>query len=886
MAYTPKSSNPGIFDVYKTGSKSVSSNKSYVRACSVSYAYDSGYYNYIGNNTIAYPLCQLADAPESAAVKTNDVYSYVFLKGFLVTDNNKKLLRRKCTIDNVHIAGYDGPGQSGPQVGSMSVTLNGCMLVPTYDTIPIADRIQYQQPDAEWMQIDAVYLSNFDCKIVQSIDYSRATKCYFLSHDGDIPSDFSAEQSNAVSVYNDITVKVLAMRLEKAVNQMTQQYSSDYEITDAIIQLDNNEIIVLKGNNKVRDDYFLNAVTNWGTDQPILENLEFWYDTDFYNVPTSITELAYDEQYLGISKLNTMLIMSSYGAAATSCITPFAKTITSSIDDFASYDIVNLLPSTMQQHSTTFTDVEPFEYFNAEDFDPDADWESFIAGIVVDYDYYYNGKIIINPTYSLYQHNSRNGLQRRVFQEDVKTIGLTDLTQDQIEKMEDLTEIPYASMTSEGLFITPMEYYEGFNANRVEGSLLTLENKVKENDRDIPVYFWVETLKNWCTYEYEKLTDWNGFARLKVWNGRNGWHYLDEILQQQRSCQMTITQMQDARTDYLAGRDPDKNLGRLNRYRNILVANSSLYRFPYEKLNTTVLQRVYTPTNEANWIVEDNTFFLVRVISKAVDYLADYAMMLVDWSPIGLIYNSYKDGIGSAFGAGWNRWTSTLGDIFGGIKALVSPVINWLFSDSEVTNTPEKRLKKIDTRRLLVTAAEYLFLPYDTGYSSNDVTTFQTIRFRNEWGADGIVSRTSLKAGHNIGNPIGSPLVVRSTTGELTLAVSMTYQGPWRQYYGDEDYKKQVGISQNDVDMTNKMLEKMFGDGKDKTASDYLNIRGGLLSSIALADGASLQTVMANDVVEQTNAGDSASCEITITANRSKTSSDVETPTINTLTKW
>ena len=886
MDYTPKSSNPGIFDVYKTGSKSVSSNKSYVRACSVSYAYDSGYNNYIGDNTIAYPLCQLADAPESAAVKTNDVYSYVFLKGFLVTDNNKKLLRRKCTIDNVHIAGYNGPSQSGPQVGSMSVTLNGCMLVPTYDTIPIADRIQYQQPGAEFMQIDAVYLSNFDCKIVRSISYSRATECYFLSHDGDIPSDFSAEQSNAVSVYNDITVKVLAMRLEKAVNQMTQQYSSDYEITDAIIQLDNNEIIVLKGNNKVRDDYFLNAVTNWGTDQPILENLEFWHNNDFYNVYTSITDLAYDEQYLGISKLNTMLIMSSYGAAATSYIIPFAKTITSSIDAFASYDIVNLLPSTMQQHSTTFTDVVPFEYFTAEDFDPDADWESFIEGILVDYDYYYNGKIIINPTYSLYQHNSRNGLQRRVFQEDVKTTGLTDLTQDQIEKMEDLTEIPYASMTSEGLFVTPMEYYEGFNANRVEGSLLTLENKVKENDSDIPVYFWVETLKNWCTYEYEKLTDWNGFARLKVWNGRNGWHYLDEILQQQRSCQMTITQMQDARTDYLADRDAAKNLDRLNRYRNILVANSSLYRFPYEKLNTTVLQRVYTPTNEANWIVEDDTFFLVRVVSKVVDFLEDYAMMIVDWSPIGIIYNSYKDGIGSAFGAGWNRWTSALGDIFGGIEALVSPVINWLFSDSEATNTPEKRLRKIDTRKLLVAAVEYLFLPYDTGYSSNDVATFQTIRFRNEWGTDGIVSRTSLKAGHNIGNPIGSPLVVRSTTGELTLAVSMTYQGPWRQFYGTEDYAKQVGISQNDVDMTNKMLAKMFGDGTDKTANDYLNIRGGLLSSIALAGGASLKTVMANDVVEQTNAGDSASCEITIIANRSKTSSDVETPTINTLTKW
>lgn len=884
MAYIPKSSNPGTFDVYKTGSKSGTSDKSYVRACSVSYAYTNGY---IGNDTIAYPFVQLADAPPSADHKTNDVYSYVFLKGFLVTDNNVKLLRRKCTINNVHIAGYDGSSQSGPQVGSMSVTLNGCMLVPSSDTIPITDRIQYQLPDAPYITVSTVYLSNFDCKLVQSIYYSAATKCYFLGGGYDVPpSDFSGEQSNAVSYYNDITVKVLAMRLEKTVNQ-TVGYSSDYAITDAIIQLDNNEIIVLKGNDKVRDDYFLNAVTNWGTGQPRLANLEFIYGNDSYNVHTNVTELAYDEQYLGISELNTLLIMSSGGAAVSDYIVATAENFTYKDENRPDGSaLVDLLPSTMQQHDTIFTEVAPFDYYASETFDPDADWESFITGILVDYDYYYMGKIIRNHAYSLYQNGSRKGFQRIVFQADGKNTGPTALTDEQIEKMEELTEIPYASMTSEGLFVTPMEYYEGLIANRVEGSLLTLENTVKDNDSSIPVYFWVETLKNWCTYEYEKLTDWNGFARLKVWNGKNSWLYLDEILQQQRSCQMTITQMQNARSDYLAGRDPDTNLDRLNRYRNILVANSALYRFPYERLNTTVLQRVYTPTNEANWIVEDNTFFLVRVLSKAVDFLVDYAMMIVDWSPIALIYNSYKDGIGSAFGAGWNRWTSALGDIFGGINALVSPVIDWLFSDPEVSNTLEKRLKKIDTRRLLVTAVEYLFLPYDTGYSSNDVTTFQTIRFRNEWGTDGIVSRTGLKSGHNIGNPMGSPLVVRSTTGELTLAVSMTYQGPWRQYYGDDDYKKQVGISQNDVDMTNKMLEKMFGDGKDKTASDYLNIRGGLLSSIALTGGASLQSVMANDVVEQTNAGDSASCEITITANRSKTSSDVETPTINTLTKW
>lgn len=884
MAYTPKSSNPGTFDVYKTGSKSGTSTNSYVRACSISYAYNNAY---VDSTTIAYPLCQLVSAPQTSS-KTNNVYSYVFLKGFLVTDNNVKLLRRKCTLNNVHIAGFDGTGQSGPQVGSMSVTLNGCMLVPTNTTIPIADRIQYQHPNDPYITDSVVYLSNFDCKLVKTISYSRATRCYMLGSSSTVPpTDFSNETGGSVSFYDDITVKVLAMRLEKSSNQMAG-YSSDYRITDAIIQLDNNEMIVLKGNNKVRDEYFLNAITNWGSNQPRLDSFEFKYDNDSYEVDTYITTLAYDEQYLGISKLNTMLVMTSDGAASTDFITPDARTITRSIDDFSSAggDLITLIPSSMQQHDTIFTDAGSFEYATLTSFNPDEDWESFIDGILIDYGYYYNGKIINNHTYSLYRNNSRNGLERRVFQEDGKSAGLTDLTDDQIEKMEDLTDIPYASMSSEGLFVTPMEYYEGFNSNKVEGSLLTLENKVEEDPNNIPVYFWVETLKNWCTYEYEKITNWNGFARLKVWNGKNGWLYLDEILQQQRSCQMTMLQMQNARSDYLAGRDTAVNLDRLNRYRNILVANSSLYRFPYEKLNTTVLQRVYTPTNDPDWIVEDDTFFLVRVLSKVVDFLADFAMMVVDWSPIGLIYNSLTDGIGSAFGAGWNRWTSALGDIFGGIAALISPVVNWLFADEEATNTLEKRLKKIDTRKLLVTAVEYLFLPYDTGYSSNDVTTFQTIRFRNAWGTDGVVGRTGLKAGHNIGNSMGSPLVVRSSTGELTLAVSMTYQGPWKQFYGNDDYEKHVGLSQNDVDMTNKMLEKMFGDGKDKTASDYLNIRGGLLSSVSLASGASLKTVMANDAVEQTNASDSVSCEITITANRSKTSSDVETPTINTLTKW
>lgn len=887
MAYTPKSSNPGTFDVYKTGSKS-SGDKTYIRACSVQYAYSS---SYLDEGSIANPFNQLRGAPTRNSGKTNDTYSYVFLKGFVICDNNANLLQRKCTISSVPIGGHDGYSQSGPHNCTMNVTLNGNILVPKNATIPIADRIVYQSNEFEYY---TVYLSNFECDLLKQVRFDLASRCYYLgSSSSTPPSDFSGEHGSSVSRYDDVTVTVLAMRLVKCVNTNTNTVT-DYTITDAIIKI-NDDVITLSENTKLRDEHFINSITGWGgsSDGIYLGHLNFYYDdsgtTELYEVTDALDNNPYDSEFIGISKLNTMLMMDSGGQSTASPCYPDAVTITDNLEVLQSSTIgTTLIPASMQQHLTVFTDNGDFEYATApEGFDPAQDWEDFASNYDIKFEYFYNGKKITNYTYALYKQHGVNGLERLAFVKDANAKDLEDLTQDQIEKMEDL-EIPYASMTSTGLFITPMEYYDGKQNGKVEGSKLLLENVTQDVSEDIPVYFWVETLKNWCTYEYEKLTEWNGFARLKVWNGKNGWYYLDEILQQQRANQLTAVQMNKCRDEYLAGIDTAKNLRLLTNYRNIIIANSALYRFPYEKLRTTVLQRVYTPTITPNWIVEDDTFFLVRFISKAVDFLGDWAMMIVDWSPIGLIYNSFTDGVGSAFGAGWNRWTSALGDIFDGFAALVSPVINWLFDDdSESMNTAERRLRKIDTRSIVVNQAEYLFLPYDTGYTSNDMTTFQTIRFRNEWRTDGIVSRHGLKAGHNIGNPMGSPMVVRSSTGELTLAISMTYQGPWEQFYGDDDYEKHVGISQNDVDMTNKMLVKMFGDGTDKTADDYLNIRGGLLE-ILVANGTStsLKTVMANDAIEQTNAIDSASGTITLNANRSKTSSDVESATINTLKKW
>lgn len=78
-------------------------------------------------------------------------------------------------------------------------------------------------------------------------------------------------------------------------------------------------------------------------------------------------------------------------------------------------------------------------------------------------------------------------------------------------------------------FITPNEYYSGtvsFNdyANSENGYAKAASS---DSNDDVPVWFWSNTLMNWCTFR--NFTTPNTI-RLYVWNGKNGWNSLTDVL--------------------------------------------------------------------------------------------------------------------------------------------------------------------------------------------------------------------------------------------------------------------------------------------------------------------------------------------------------------------
>ena len=77
--------------------------------------------------------------------------------------------------------------------------------------------------------------------------------------------------------------------------------------------------------------------------------------------------------------------------------------------------------------------------------------------------------------------------------------------------------IPFASCTC-----TPMEYYSGHTDSSIVVFNDRLSNVTKTIDlSEVPTYFWVETLKNWCYYTIEPADNECNIAMLNVWNGRD-----------------------------------------------------------------------------------------------------------------------------------------------------------------------------------------------------------------------------------------------------------------------------------------------------------------------------------------------------------------------------
>lgn len=436
---------------------------------------------------------------------------------------------------------------------------------------------------------------------------------------------------------------------------------------------------------------------------------------------------------------------------------------------------------------------------------------------------------------------------------------------------------------------TPMEYYnEVGSVQEIEGyASEKLSNDTNSSTTTAPTYFWVETLKNWCTYTLNVIDATHCHeAELLVWNGLNGWMPLSNILAFYKENYVPY--------------DVAKNLQLDNAHDNLLFQKFNLvfahkmtgYNFPVEQLHTVEIDRVYS-TVAPNLKGKGRSWFesLGHGIMTALRGVANVAVgvfQTVIALPASLFtdknaWEYTKDGWSNVF-KGWL-------DVFEAIyvmplKYAIEQIMR-MIGDSNTNSA----FYLINFGKQLYARCFYVKLPYDSGYSSNDATTYQTVRLpkraEKAYGAidGGIINRTTCAAYNIIPTTIGSPFVTRSSTGELMMAYKMAYSGPIREFYSShEDLIKYSGITSVDIEFSNQLLRKTLGSGEDKTINDWLTTFDDNFANESVAGN--LNTSLASGAIEQHNQTDTALATLKITATRNKATSDVENTEINTLTKW
>ena len=82
-------------------------------------------------------------------------------------------------------------------------------------------------------------------------------------------------------------------------------------------------------------------------------------------------------------------------------------------------------------------------------------------------------------------------------------------------------------------WMTPDEFYnkqttttKNIKSGEDGYTIAKVKTKDTEEKKTIPVWFWVNTLANWCTFKHGE----RHCTKLCVWNGRNGWDELDDII--------------------------------------------------------------------------------------------------------------------------------------------------------------------------------------------------------------------------------------------------------------------------------------------------------------------------------------------------------------------
>lgn len=463
-------------------------------------------------------------------------------------------------------------------------------------------------------------------------------------------------------------------------------------------------------------------------------------------------------------------------------------------------------------------------------------------------------------------------------------------TQDDVDVVIQMYEALANNKQSKDRFITPMEYYGSSTTESVE---LFEDDQLKttaKNDEDAPMYFWVETLKNWCTFKSEVVDDTSCTeAKLCVWNGLNGWYDFGSLLDFV-NCYYTPKE----KLKLLDPNDPADAAVFANFliYVNFMM---SMYNFPLETLHAINIDRVYKPF-DPNLAGQERSFLEnvghaimtgVRAVESGLKAVWDCANTVVNVITLDFegAYERWKD----TWSDMWNMYTG----IFTAVLTMPIEGAAKLIFDALKDSNANSEMYKINFGKRLFARCFYVKIPYDSGYSSNDKTTYQTIRVKHRaekaYGSidGGVINRVTCAALNTIPTTIGSPFVTRSSTGELMIAYDMLYSGPIKEEADTHsDLLKYSGIAPIDIELSNQLLRTTLGSGEDKTIDDWLNVFGESDSYVSSSREDVHTTNISSSVVEQNNIVSTTYGTLTVKSNRSKVSSDVETANINTVQKW
>lgn len=471
------------------------------------------------------------------------------------------------------------------------------------------------------------------------------------------------------------------------------------------------------------------------------------------------------------------------------------------------------------------------------------------------------------------------------------SINYTDQTLEDNISMTDTLIIPLSDD-----YITPMEFYEGTNdAVEVEFSS-KLVDKTAADKTDIPTYFWVESLKNWCYYDMTTVNNACNIAMLKVWNGKNNWQFLDNLLESAKLRYIPRDEYTKLRAEYKNTSTTDARKVEINKilsdFADHILSQFLVYPFNLDKLKTISIDRIYYGA-KANYAGNKDKGFFDYLYDATIGNVVSLATgtWYIISSPFSTHkFDKFKKGLGTIATGVLNAAAGTAMIFLALTPDLISKLVysgldKFINSFSNIST-----FWRIDHYQSLFASCRYVILPYDNKYSNNDEVTFQTIRNHDRWDnvEGGIMTRESIIAYLSINTTIGSPFIARSSTGELMLATSFTYSGPVREKYDSAtDLIKQPGIIADDIKLSNELLQKTLGNGYDKTIKDWLNCMGNTPDeSLTPTVNVNNATALSKSVVELANTNQTAEASMLLTANRSKVSSDVENIVINTLKKW